>query len=62
MDMRFGTWNVRSLYRVGRGRSRKLSNQWLGPYEIFMVEKVNAIIKRGRKFKKDHINRLKPFY
>jgi hypothetical protein len=45
-----------------RGRSKKLSNQWIGPYEVIGVEKVNAIIKRGRRVQKVHINRLKPLY
>jgi hypothetical protein len=47
---------------VRRGRSRKLSNQWLGPYVIVEVDKVNAIIKKGRQVQKVHVNRLKPFY
>jgi hypothetical protein len=44
-----------------RGRSRKLSSQWIGPYEVIEVNKVNATIK-GRKLIKVHVNRLKPFY
>jgi hypothetical protein len=47
---------------VRRGRSRKLSSQWVGPYEVVAVDKVNATIKKGRKLQKVHINRLKPFY
>ena len=47
---------------VRRGRSRKLSSQWIGPYEVVEVNKVNATIKKGRRLIKVHLNRLKPFY
>jgi hypothetical protein len=46
---------------VRRDRSRKLSSQWIGPYEVVEVNKVNATIKKGRKLLKVHVNRLKPF-
>jgi hypothetical protein len=45
-----------------RGRSKKLSNQWIGPYAIIGIDKVNAIIKKGKRVQKVHVNRLKPFY
>jgi hypothetical protein len=45
-----------------RGRSRKLSAQWIGPYTKTEIDKVNATITRGSKVSKVHINRLKPFY
>ena len=45
-----------------RGRSRKLSAQWIGPYTITDMDKVNATIARERKSVKVHINRLKPFH
>jgi hypothetical protein len=47
---------------VRRGRSRKLSAQWVGPYTITEINKVNAVITMGRRSTKVHINRLKPFY
>jgi len=47
---------------VQRGRSQKLSSQWIGPYEVVEVNKVNATIKKGRKLIKVQVNRLKPFY
>jgi len=47
---------------VRRGRSRKLGAQWIGPYTITEIDKVNATITRGRKVTKVHVNRLKPFY
>jgi hypothetical protein len=47
---------------VRRGRSRKLSSQWLGPYEVISMDKVNAVIKKGRNSQKVHLNRLKTFY
>ena len=47
---------------VRRGRSRKLSSQWIGPYEVVEVNKVNAAVRKGRKLIKVHVNRLKPFY
>jgi hypothetical protein len=31
---------------VRRGRSRKLCSQWLGPYEITSLDKINVTIKR----------------
>ena len=47
---------------VRRGRSRKLSAQWIGPYTVLAIDGVNATIKRGRNTIKVHVNRLKPFY
>jgi hypothetical protein len=47
---------------VRRGRSRKLCSQWLGPYDIISVDKVNATIKKGKRIQKVHLNRLKPFH
>jgi len=48
--------------RVRRGRSRKLSSQWIGLYDVVELNKVNATIRKGRKLIKVHVNRLKPFY
>ena len=45
---------------VRRGRSRKLSAQWIGLYTITEIDKVNPTITRGRKVTKVHVNRLKP--
>jgi hypothetical protein len=47
---------------VCRGRSRKLSAQWRGPYILTEIDKVNATITRSRKVTKVHVNRLKPFH
>jgi hypothetical protein len=47
---------------VRRGRSKKLSSQWLGPYEVIWLDRVNATLKKGRRIQKVHLNRLKPFY
>ena len=47
---------------VRRGRSRKLSSQWIGPYTVTEVDKVNVTIAKGRKLTKVHVNRLRPFY
>jgi len=41
---------------VRRGGLRKLSTQWVGPYTITNIDKVNATIARGRKSTKVHIN------
>jgi hypothetical protein len=46
---------------VRRRRSKKLSSQWLGPYEVIGLDRVNATIKKGRRTQKVHLNRLKPF-
>ena len=47
---------------VRRGRSRKLSAQWIGAYEVVGVDNVNVTIRKGRKLLKVHKNRLKHFY
>ena len=47
---------------VCRGRSHKLNAQWIGPYTITEIDKVNVTIVKGRKLTKVHINHLKPFY
>jgi len=47
---------------VRRGRCKKLSAQWIGPYAVLAVDGINATIKRGRNVIKVHVNRLKPFY
>jgi len=46
---------------VRGGRYRNLSAQWIGPYTITEIDKVNAKITRGRKSTKVHVNGLKPF-
>jgi hypothetical protein len=46
---------------VRRGRSKKLSPQYVGPYEVVAVDGVNFTIKRGRKIQKVHVNRVKTF-
>ena len=47
---------------VRRGRSKKLSAQWVGPYVVLAADGVNATIKKGRNMVKVHVNRLKPFF
>jgi hypothetical protein len=47
---------------VRRGRSKKLTPQFIGPYEVLAVEGVNVVIKRGRASQKVHVNRIRPFY
>jgi len=47
---------------VRRGISRKLNAQWIGPYAITEMDRVNANIDRGRNSVKVHIDRLKPFH
>jgi hypothetical protein len=47
---------------VRRGRSKKLSPQYIGPYEVLAVEGVSVTIKKGRLAQKVHVNRIKPFY
>jgi hypothetical protein len=46
---------------VRRGRSRKPSAQWMGPYVVLAVDGVNTTIKRGGSMIKVHINWLKSF-
>jgi len=47
---------------VQRGRSRKLSPQYIGPYELLAVEGVNVVIKKGRATLKIHVNRVRSFF
>jgi len=47
---------------VRRGRSKKMSAQWIGPYIVLTVDGVNGTIKCGRNIIKVHANRLKLFY
>jgi hypothetical protein len=47
---------------VRRGRSKKLSPQYIGPYEVLAVDGVNVTIKKGRNAQKVHVNRVRPFY
>ena len=46
---------------VQRGRSRKLSAKWVGPFVVLRVDGVNATIIKARSTIKVHVNRLKPF-
>lgn len=49
--------------KVRRGRSAKLSQPWIGPYEIIFVDGVNITLRLPRnKTLKVHANRLKPFF
>lgn len=48
---------------VRRGRSKKLEQQWVGPYTVLeKISPVNYIIKMGNKRYTVHANRLKHFY
>jgi hypothetical protein len=47
---------------VCRGRSKKLSPQYIGPYEALAVDGVNVTIRKGRTTQKVHVNRIRPFY
>ena len=47
---------------VHRGRSKKLSPQYVGPYDVLAVDSVNVTIKKGPTTQKVHVNRVRPFY
>lgn len=48
--------------QVKRGRSKKLSMPWIGPYKVLDIcNDVNIIIKKGRQTYKVHKNRLNHF-
>jgi hypothetical protein len=48
---------------VCTGRSSKLSQPWIGPYEVIAVDDVNVTLKLPRnRTLKVHANRLKPFF
>jgi len=57
-----GDKDLRFEETVRRGRSRKLCAQWVAPYTITDIDKVNVTIARGRKSTKVNLNRLKPSY
>ena len=49
--------------KLRRGRSAKLIQPYIGPYEIMSVDDVNVTLKlRKNKTLKVHANRLKPFF
>ena len=45
-----------------RGRSKKLSPQYIAPYEVLGIDGVNVTMKRGPTTQKVHVNRVRPFY
>ena len=48
---------------VRRGRSAKLTQPYIGPYEITAVEDVNVTLRLPKnRTPKVHANRLKPFF
>jgi len=48
--------------KIRRGRSAKLTQPYIGPYEITAVD-VNVTLKLPRnRILKVHANRLKPFF
>ena len=47
---------------VRRVSWRKLIAQWVGPYSITEINKVNGTTARGRRSTKVNTNRLKPLY
>jgi hypothetical protein len=49
--------------KLRRGRSAKLTQPHIGPYEIIAVDDVNVTLKLPKdKSLKVHANRLKPFF
>lgn len=47
---------------IRQGRSKKLTPQWIGPYEVVdKISDVNVSIRKGKKLLKVHVNRLKHF-
>ena len=47
---------------IRRGRSKKLSRQYVGPYDVVAVDGVNVTLKKGCTTQKVHVNRVRPFY
>jgi hypothetical protein len=49
--------------KIRRGRSAKLSQPFIGPYEIISIDDVNITLKLPRnRTLKVHANRVKPFF
>jgi len=49
--------------KVRRGRSAKLTQAYIGPYEIVDIDDVNVTLKLPRnRTLKVHANRLKPYF
>ena len=61
-DIQVGQKVLISDETVRRGRSKKLSPQYLGPYEVLAIEGVNVTIKKGRAIQKVHVNRVRQYY
>jgi hypothetical protein len=47
---------------VRSGRSKKLSPQYIGPYEVLAVDGVNVTIRKGLTTQKVRVNRKRSFY
>jgi hypothetical protein len=47
---------------VRQGRSRNLSSQWIGPYEVIELNKVDITYGKGLRLIKLHVNKFKLFY
>jgi len=47
---------------IRRGRSKKLSPKYVGPYDVLAVDGVNVTIIKGRTTQKVYVNRVRPFY
>lgn len=62
LELRVGDKVLLHDETVRRGRSKKLSAQWIGPYEVVALDRVNVTIKRGKGTQTVHVNRVKPFY
>ena len=43
-------------------RSKIMSPQYIGPYEVLAVDGVNVMIRKGRTTQKVHVGRIMPFY
>jgi len=43
-------------------RPKKLSPQYVGPYDVLAVDGVNVTLKKGRTTQKVHVNRVRPVY
>jgi hypothetical protein len=59
MDLKVGDKVLLYVETVRRGRSRNLSSQYIGPYDVVELNKVNVTIKKERKLIKMHVNRLR---
>ena len=61
-EFKIGDLVLMSDEATKKGVNKKLSPNWLGPYEVLEIDRVNITIRVKNRSVKIHMNKLKPFY